>query len=81
MENGFGVKNERHYSWRMEPTPKAEQSPIEKRVSDLERQVAQVLGAKAPAKDWESTVGMWKDDELSREVDRLGAEWRKNATD
>ena len=65
----------------MKPTPKAEESPIEKRVSDLEHQIAQILGAKAPAKNWESTVGMWKDDELSREVDRLGAEWRKGVTD
>ena len=26
-------------------------------------------------------TGMWEDDELSRDIDRLGEEWRRSVTD
>lgn len=55
---------------------------IEKRISDLERQVAiltqRATGASSSKeKDWRSTIGMLPQDELSEEADRLGREWRE----
>lgn len=61
--------------------PSTKDLQIEQRLADLEKQVAQLQNGHASKKDWESTVGMWKDDELSRQMDRLGAEWRKSVTD
>ncbi len=58
-----------------------QQSMIEQRLASLEAQVAGILGSPSPAKNWESTLGMWKDDEFSREADRLGEEWRQSVTD
>lgn len=61
------------------------ETTIEKRLNDLEKQVveltAKVLRLTPPVKDWRRTVGMLVDDELSREVDRLGAEWRRQSND
>ena len=65
----------------MNTAPAPQESQIEQRLATLEQQVASILHSQAPKKDWESTVGMWKDDELSREVDRLGQEWRQGVTD
>ena len=58
------------------------QATIEKRILDLERQVAiltqRVTGTSgATVKDWRSTVGMLPRDEISEEADRLGREWRE----
>jgi hypothetical protein len=57
----------------------------EERVADLERRMAEltakVLNLTPPAKDWRHAVGTLVDDEVSREADRLGAEWRKQAND
>ncbi len=53
---------------------------LESRVAELEKKVAElsaeILRQQPVAKDWRKTVGMLVDDELSREADRLGAEWR-----
>ena len=61
------------------------ETTIEKRLNDLEKQVveltAKVLRLTPHVKDWRRTVGMLVDDELSREVDRLGAEWRRQSND
>lgn len=53
---------------------------LESRVAELEKQVAELTAEtrrRQPAvKDWRHTVGTLVDDELSREVDRLGARLR-----
>jgi hypothetical protein len=55
---------------------------LQQRFDELEKEFAavrdRVLGIKPVKKDWRSTVGMMPDDELSREAQRLGAEWRRN---
>ncbi len=57
---------------------------LEKRVEDLERQVAelsaQVLDLRPRKKDWRLTVGSVEDDEMTREAERLGREYRKQQT-
>jgi len=57
---------------------------LEKRVEQLEQQVAelsaQVLRLQPPRKDWHSTVGSMADDELTREAERLGREYRQQQT-
>jgi hypothetical protein len=57
---------------------------IEERVEELERKVAalttQVLDLRALKKDWRRTVGSMPDDELSREAQRLGRDYRKQQT-
>jgi len=54
---------------------------IEKRVDELEKKVADlsttVLRLTPQKKDWKSTIGMLREDELSKEADRLGREYRK----
>lgn len=52
-------------------------SQFELRLSSLEEQMKLILGTQGTANDWQSTLGMWRDDEVSREADRLGEEWRK----
>lgn len=61
--------------------PPVPQETVEQRLARLEQQMADILHRDAPKKNWESTVGMWKDDEISREADRLGEEWRRSVTD
>jgi len=39
----------------------------------------EVLGLKLRAKSWRQTVGMIPDDELSRNAEKLGREWRERA--
>lgn len=56
--------------------------PIEKRVAQLEEQMAVILNTTfskdpVPSSAWQSTVGKWVDDRISREADQLGAEWRQ----
>ncbi|HEU0010414.1 MAG TPA: hypothetical protein VFT34_11415 [Verrucomicrobiae bacterium] len=57
---------------------------LEKRVEDLEKKVAelsaQVLRLQPPRKDWHRTVGSMPDDELTREAERLGREYRQQQT-
>jgi prefoldin subunit 5 len=57
---------------------------LEKRVEELERQFtelrAQVLDLTQRKKDWRSTVGTLEDDEVTREAERLGREYRKQQT-
>lgn len=57
---------------------------IEKRVEDLEKQVAelsaQILDLRPRKKDWQRTAGSLADDELSREAERLGREYRQQQT-
>lgn len=58
---------------------------LQQRFDELEKEFAalrdRVLGIKPVKKDWRRTVGMMPDDELSREAQRLGAEWRRNGTE
>jgi hypothetical protein len=57
---------------------------LEKRVDELERKVTELaiaVGGKPPQKDWLSTVGMWTDDDISREAERLGREYRDSLRD
>jgi hypothetical protein len=57
---------------------------IESRVEDLERKfsemAAQVLDLKRRKKDWRSTFGTLEDDDISREAEHLGREYRKQQT-
>jgi len=57
---------------------------LEKRVEELERKIAelsaQVLELRVPRKDWHRTVGSTPDDEITREAERLGREYRKQQT-
>jgi hypothetical protein len=50
---------------------------LEKKVSDL---TARVLKLRSPAKGWRPTVGTLEDDEITREAERLGREYRKQQT-
>ena len=54
---------------------------LEKRVEDLERKItelsAHVLVLRPRKKDWRRTVGTWEDDELTRDAERLGREYRQ----
>lgn len=56
-------------------------SAVDERLATLERQFEvlrnEVLGLKDVKKDWQSTVGVLPDDEISRSAFRLGREWRK----
>jgi hypothetical protein len=57
---------------------------LEARVDELEKKLAElsaVVGAKARPKDWLGTVGTWPDDEISREAERLGREYRDSLRD
>ena len=57
---------------------------LEKRVEELEQKVArlsaEVLRLQPPRKDWHRTVGSMPDDELTREAERLGREYRQQQT-
>ena len=57
---------------------------LEQRVESLEKEFAelqsQVLGLKHRKRDWRSTVGTLEDDEMTREADRLGREYRGQQT-
>lgn len=53
---------------------------LENRVAHLEQTLAQltvkVLQLTPVKKDWQATLGMLPDDDLSREAERLGREYR-----
>jgi hypothetical protein len=54
---------------------------LEKRVDSLEKRVtelAAVVRAKPGKKDWLATVGTWPDDQISRDAERLGREYRES---
>lgn len=57
---------------------------LEQRVEYLEREFsglrAQVLGLKQRKKDWRSTVGTLEDDEITREAESIGREYRAQQT-
>jgi len=57
---------------------------LEQRIEDLEKRVAelsaQILGLEPRAKDWQSTFQSLPDDELTREAERLGREYRQQQT-
>ena len=63
---------------------KAMSQTLEKRVESLEREYsqlrAQVLSLKRSEKDWRGTVGMLENDDMTREADRLGREYREQQT-
>jgi hypothetical protein len=58
---------------------------LQGRLDELEKEFVElrnrVIGIKPVKKDWRRTVGMMPDDELSREAQRLGAEWRRNGSE
>jgi|SRR5690349_13345096 hypothetical protein len=57
---------------------------LEKRVEELESKVAelsaQVLQLQPPKKYWRRTAGSMPDDEITREAEGLGREYRKQQT-
>lgn len=57
---------------------------LEKRVGELERKVAELsaraLDLRPRQKDWRRTVGSMTDDEMAREAERLGREYRQEQT-
>ena len=70
----------------MDTATPAQELPIEKRVTTLEQQMADILRsrplASQPAeRDWLETVGTWQDDAFSREADQLGEAWRQSVKD
>ena len=56
---------------------KAEMETPEKKVAELSAEVLQLRPIK---KDWRRTVGCMPDDEITREAERLGREYRKQQT-
>ena len=58
------------------------QTTVEKRVSALDRTVAELVQTGRPAgqvKDWQRTVGMFSGNELMKEIDAAGAKLRASA--
>jgi predicted nucleic acid-binding Zn-ribbon protein len=57
---------------------------LEERVEELEKKVAelsaQALALRPRQKDWRRTVGSMTDDEMAREAERLGREYRQQQT-
>lgn len=54
---------------------------LEERVATLEKQVAELMGrilASAPQKDWRSTVGMFANDPVMREIQEEGRRIRQS---
>jgi predicted nucleic acid-binding Zn-ribbon protein len=58
---------------------------LQERVGELERKVAvltaRVLDLRPRRKDWRRTVGSMTDDEVAREAERLGREYRQEHCD
>jgi len=52
---------------------------LEKRVAELERQLAELLsrGEMPSATSWRETVGMFSHDPLMKEIDAAGQAWRE----
>ena len=57
------------------------QITVEERLAKLEKQVSQIAAAMQPHKpgkyDWISTIGMFGDDEVMKEIDALALEYRE----
>lgn len=57
---------------------------LEQRVEELEKKVAelsaQILGLRPREKNWQRTSGTLADDELTREAEALGREYRQQQT-
>jgi hypothetical protein len=57
---------------------------LEKRVDFLEKEFsglrAQILNLRQGNKDWRSTFGTLEDDEITREAERLGRQYREEQT-
>jgi hypothetical protein len=57
---------------------------LEQRVEYLEKEFselrAQILNLRRPTKDWRSTFGTLEDDEITREAEKLGREYREQQT-
>jgi hypothetical protein len=57
---------------------------LEERVDELERKVAVLrapaLDLRPSQKDWRRSVGSMTDDEMAREAERLGREYRQQQT-
>ena len=57
---------------------------LEQRLDEIEKSVAElgtILSTGPRNKDWLATVGSLPDDDLSREADRLGREYRNSLND
>jgi hypothetical protein len=57
---------------------------LEQRLEEVEKKVAElgaIVGAGSRKKDWLSTVGTLPDDQISREADRLGQDYRCRLND
>ena len=54
-------------------------SSLEKRVAELERQLAELLsrGEQPSATSWRETVGTFSRDPLMKEIDAAGQAWRE----
>jgi len=53
---------------------------LEQRLDEIEKRVAElgaIVGAAPRRKDWLATVGTWPEDEISRDAERLGQEYRE----
>jgi hypothetical protein len=57
---------------------------LEKRVEYLEKEFSEIralaLSMKPRSKDWRGTVGILEDDEITREAEKLGREYREQQT-
>lgn len=56
------------------------ETTLEERVTALEKQVAELMGrilAPPPEKDWRSTIGMFRDDPVMKEIDEEGRKIRE----
>jgi len=57
---------------------------LERRLDEIEKRVAElgaIVGIGPRRKDWLATVGTLPDDDLSREAERLGREYRDGLKD
>ena len=57
---------------------------LQKRLDEIEKRVAElsaIVGVGPRRKDWLATVGTLRDDDLSREAERLGREYRDGLND
>ena len=57
---------------------------LQKRLDEIEKRVAElsaIVGVGPRRKDWLATVGTLPDDELSREAERMGREYRDGLND
>ena len=55
------------------------ENTLEERVAALEKMVADLVRDRRPPriKDWRRTLGMFAGDEVMKEIDRLGREYRE----